>query len=98
MPTRDHRFDVLKRLTRMATTLMESSAYDPRPGQQPIRDRVTLTHVCFELGDAFTLLGTRILDGEHPDASRELARRLVDLICVAEGIEALPPGAPTALA
>jgi hypothetical protein len=98
MPTRDPRVDVLRRLTETATRLMESSVYDPRPGHQPIRDRVLLTHLCFEVGDAFTQLGTRILDGEQPDASRELARRLVDLICVAEGMESLPPGAPTGLA
>ena len=98
MPTSDPRVDILRRLTETATRLMASSAYDPRPGQQPLRDRVALAHLCFELGDAITLLGTRILDGEPPDASRELAQRLVDLLCVAEGMEALPPGAPTGLA
>jgi hypothetical protein len=98
MPTHDHRLDLLGRLTSVAQALMQSGAYDPRPAQQPISDRVALTHLCFELGDAFTLLGTRILDGEHPDASRELARRLVDLLCVAEAIDTLPPGEPTAMA
>jgi hypothetical protein len=77
---------------------MESNAYDPRSDQQPITDREMLARLCFELGDALTLLGTQILDGEHLDASRELPRRLIDLICVAEGIDALPSGAPTALA
>ena len=98
MPTRDRRLALLGRLTGAAQALMQSGAYDPRPNQQPIRDRVALTHLCFELGDAFTLLGTRLLDGEHSDASRELARRLVDLLCVAEALYALQPGEPTAMA
>ena len=97
MPTRDHRFDLLRRLTDAANTLMESDAYDPRPNQQLINDRVMLAHLCFKLGDALTLLGTSILNGKQSDASRELARRVVDLICIAEGMESLPSGAPTAL-
>jgi hypothetical protein len=76
---------------------MASGAYDPRPHRQPISDRVMLTRLCFEMGDAFTLLGTRILHGERPDTTRELARRLVDLLCVAEALETLPPGTPTAI-
>jgi hypothetical protein len=98
MATHDYRFDVLRRLTSAAQTLMESGTYDPRPNHQPITDREMLVHLCFELGDALTLLGTQILDGEPFDASRDLPRRLIDLICVAEGIDVLPSGAPTALA
>jgi hypothetical protein len=87
MPPRAPRVDVLRRLSEAATRLLASAAA-PRPGPQPLRER----------GDATTLLGPRLLDGAPPDAARELARGLVDLPCVAEGIAALAPGAPTDVA
>ena len=45
--TGDHRFDVLRRLTGTAQSLMESHAYGPRPDQQPITDRAMLARLCF---------------------------------------------------
>jgi hypothetical protein len=68
------------------------------PGAGSSLAAIPYTNVQIALGDALTLLGTQIFDGEHLDASRELPRRLIDLICVAQGIDALPSGAPTALA
>jgi hypothetical protein len=57
-----------------------------------------LVHLCPNLCNALTLLRTRIVDGDPLDTSRELPRHLIDLNCVAEGLEVLPSGAPTAFA